>query len=185
MQSKNSKCNCGSGKSYKNCCIKLDAAAPNQASSHGFDLNKVIKIFMEHRQKGLPILYNYQLSKQYPSPVFEYMPNFGDDLEPDLAAYLTMKVFSFNLGEIFWGKAIHPVTQKLTEQDFRQYEFNFDAEKLPELLLLIIKEKEKFFTHQEPFYYLHNNQWQVIPIKYTTLSGMTDAERGIIFLDFD
>lgn len=186
MQSKNSKCSCGSGKNYKNCCMPIGSAEPNQARvQETIDTKKIIKIFMEHKQKGMPILYNYQLSKQYPSPAFEYMPDFEGDLERDLSAYLTMKVFSFKVWDIFWGKTIDTITKKLIEQDFRQYEFNLDAKKGAELLLLIIKEKEKFFTHQQPFYYLHDKQWQVIPIKYSTLKGMTDAERSIIYWDFD
>jgi len=174
MQSKNSKCNCGSGKNYKNCCMGKVNDLTRFATASNAQKAKMPSFE--------PLLYNYSIMPT--SPAFEGMPKVSEENEPDLATYLTLKIHQFKLTDIFWGKAI--IANKLAEQDFRQYEFDLNKEsKNWFILLLIIKEKEKFFTHQEPFYYLHNNQWQVIPIKYTTLSGMTDAERSIIFLDFD
>lgn len=159
MQSKNSKCSCQSGKNYKNCCMG--------------------KVFTS----GEPLLYNYK--KMPESPAFKGMPTASNDNEPDLATYLTLKINQFKLHEIFWGKAIKD--EKLTQQDFRQYEFELHKEGNNwGILLLIVKGKENHFTHQDCFTYSGKDKdWQIIPIKYSTLSQMTKEEQSIIWLDFD
>ncbi len=68
----------------------------------------------------------------------------------------------------------------------RQYEFKLDEDAHKRgwaFFNLFIKTKDQFFKPQTPYYYLHNESWQVVPISFEVLMEMTDQEIMILHHD--
>lgn len=113
-----------------------------------------------------------------------YLPQYYlADLSEDEKTNLTEKQYecyllSENVKHI-------PLHQIIYGSHNNQYEFDLDSknESDAQVLKLYIKDKDKFFAHQEAFKYLHNETWQVVPITYKTMLQMQEEELKTVFND--
>ena len=98
--------------------------------------------------------------------------------ELPLFCYLLFKIKQIDFTQAIWGKR-YTKDGIVDEGHVRKYEFYEDN-----IFYLYIKQKDKFFNHQQEFTETFLG-YQKIPLTYKTMSNMTEEEIGIIYTDFD
>lgn len=114
------------------------------------------------------------------SAAYEGMPKENTFLHEDLPmfCYLLLKIKEIDFTQSIHGKR-YTKDSIVDEGNIRKYEFWQD-----EIFYLYIKQKDKFFKHQEEFTQTFLG-YQKIPLTYKTMSNMTEEEIKIIYTDFD